>query len=193
METTVNQAAHDDHDLIRRFLEGERWAFDALMSTHEQQALRLARGMLGDPHAAEDVTQEAFIKAFRALPRFQYRSSFRTWLHRIVVNQCISRMRKERRARLVSLGDIAHRLRSGSGLPARDLARRDLGERIDAAVALLPPKQRAVFVMRNQEGLSYAEIASSLGRSEGGVRANYFQALKKLRRELGDHEDELAE
>ncbi len=193
LETTVNQAARDDHELIRRFLKGERWAFDALMSAHEKRAQRLAQGMLGDADAAEDIVQEAFIKAFRALPRFEFRSTFRTWLHRIVVNLCISRMRKERRARMISRGDIAHRLRSGSGLPARDLARRDLGERIDAAVAQLPPKQRAVFVMRNQEGLSYAEIATSLGRSEGGVRANYFQALKKLRRELGDHEEDTAE
>lgn len=187
----VNKPVGDDHEVIRRFLEGERWAFDALMSAHEQQAHRLALGMLRNPDAADDVTQEAFIKAFRSLPRFEFRSSFRTWLHRIVVNLCLSRIRKERRHTLISLGDFSQRIRSGTGLPARDLANRDLGDRIEAAVAKLPPKQRAVFVMRHGEDMSYAEIAATLDRSEGGVRANYFQALQKLKRELGDHEDAL--
>lgn len=186
-------SAQDDHELIRQFLEGKRWAFDALMTAHEQQAHRLALGMLGDPDAAQDVTQEAFIKAYHALPRFQFRASFGTWLHRIVVNLCISRIRKERRQTWLSLNDFSQRLRSSTGEPARNLFRRELADRIDAAVALLPPKQRAVFVMRHQEGLSYTEIAGILKRSEGGVRANYFQALRKLRKELRDHEDISAE
>jgi RNA polymerase sigma-70 factor (ECF subfamily) len=185
----VNRPAHDDHTLIRRFLEGERWAFDALMTAHAPQAHRVALGMLGDLDQADDVVQEAFIRAHRALPRFEFRSSFRTWLHRIVVNLCISRIRRARRVSLVPLGGLAQRLRARTVQPARELELRDLGERIEAAVIALPPKQRAVFVMRQQEGLSYVEIASILGLSEGGVRANYFQALKKLRRALGEHEE----
>jgi len=183
----VNGPNHDDHELIRRFLEGERWAFDALMTAHASQAHRVALGMLGDPDQADDVVQEAFIRAHRALARFEFRASFRTWLHRIVVNLCLGRIRRARRVSLVSLGDLASRLRARTGQPARDLARRDLGERIEAAVLALPPKQRVVFVLRQQEGLGYAEIAGILGRSEGGVRANYFQALQKLRRALAAH------
>lgn len=184
----MNRHAHDDHTLIRRFLEGERWAFDALMTAHAPQAHRLARGMLGDADQADDVVQEAFIRAHGALARFEFRSSFRTWLHRIVVNLCLGRIRRARRVSRVSLGGLAQRLRSRTGDPARELERRDLGARIEAAVTALPPKQRAVFVMRQQEGLGYPEIARVLGRSEGGVRANYFQALRKLRRELGVYE-----
>ncbi len=189
----MNKPVHDEHDLIRRFLEGESWAFDTLMSAHEQQARRLALGMLGDPDAAEDITQEAFIKAFRSLGSFQFRSSFRTWLHRIVVNLCISSLRKSRRHSLLRLGDFAHGLRSQDGQPSRELDRKELGDRIDAAVATLPPKQRAVFLMRHRECLSYAEIAATMERSEGGVRANYFQALQKLKRELDPHEDTFEE
>ena len=181
----------DDHELARRFLDGERWTFDVLMQRHERRIHRLALGMLGDADAADDVTQETFIKAFRSLPGFQFRSQFSTWLHRIAVNLCLSRLRAARRHPLVALGDVVQRLRSGRGRPGEDLARKDLAARIEAAVATLPPKQRAVFLLRHREGLAYAEIAATLERSEGGVRANYFQALQKLKRELTDHEDAL--
>lgn len=176
----------DDNALVRRFLEGERWTFDALMERHEKRIYRLALGMLGDPDAADDITQETFIRAFRALPRFEFRSSVGTWLHRIAVNLCLSRLRSARRHPLVALGDVVRRLRSGRGRPERDLARKDLAARIERAVAALPPKQRAVFLMRHREGMDYGEIAAALERSEGGVRANYFQALQKLKRELSD-------
>lgn len=176
----------DDNALVRRFLEGERWTFDALMERYEKRIHRLALGMLGDPDAADDITQETFIRAFRALPRFEFRSSVGTWLHRIAVNLCLSRLRSARRHPLVSLGDVVRRLRSGRGRPERDLARKDLAARIERAVAVLPPKQRSVFLMRHREGMDYGEIAAALERSEGGVRANYFQALQKLKRELSD-------
>lgn len=178
----------DDNALVRRFLEGERWTFDALMERHEKRIYRLALGMLGDPDAADDITQETFIRAFRALPRFEFRSSVGTWLHRIAVNLCLSRLRSAKRHPLVALGDVVRRLRSGRGRPERDLARKDLAARIERAVAALPPKQRAVFLMRHREGMDYGEIAAALERSEGGVRANYFQALQKLKRELSDED-----
>lgn len=178
----------DDNALVRRFLEGERWTFDALMERHEKRIYRLALGMLGDPDAADDITQETFIRAFRALPRFEFRSSVGTWLHRIAVNLCLSRLRSAKRRPLVALGDVVRRLRSGRGRPERDLARKDLAARIERAVAALPPKQRAVFLMRHREGMDYGEIAAALERSEGGVRANYFQALQKLKRELSDED-----
>jgi RNA polymerase sigma-70 factor (ECF subfamily) len=180
----------DDRELVRRFLEGERWTFDGLMARHEQRIHRLALGMLGDPDAAADVTQETFIRAFRSLPTFEFRSSFGTWLHRIALNLCLSRLRSARRHPLVALSDVVRRLRSGRGRPERELARKDLAARIERAVAALPPKQRAVFLLRHREGLDYGEIAAALERSEGGVRANYFQALQKLKRELS-HEDAL--
>ena len=94
---------------------------------------------------------------------------------------------------MLRLGDFVHGLRSKSATPSRELAARELGDLIDAAVATLPPKQRAVFLMRHRECLSYPEIAVIMERSEGGVRANYFQALQKLKRELDHHEDALDE
>ncbi|MBM4116590.1 sigma-70 family RNA polymerase sigma factor [bacterium] len=181
-------AGLDDGELVRRFLEGERWTFDALMERHEKRIHRLALGMLGDPDAADDIAQETFIRAFRALPSFEFRASFGTWLHRIAVNLCLSRLRSARRHPLVALGDVVRRLRTRRGQPERDLARKDLATRIERAVAALPPKQRAVFLMRHREGLDYGEIAAALQRSEGGVRANHFQALQKLKRELSDED-----
>jgi len=183
----ANEAA-EERDLIERFLGGESWAFDEIMKRHQPRAYRIALGMLGDADEAADATQEAFVRAFRSLGNFQFESRFGTWLHRIVVNQCISRIRRAKLRRTLSLSEIPERLRSTFAGPARDLESRELGQRIGEAVAALPPRQRAVFVMRQDEGMSYAEISRILSRSEGAVRASYFQAIRKLRKELADHE-----
>ena len=183
-----NNEAAEERDLIRRFLGGESWAFDTLMTELQERAYRIALGMLGDPDEAADATQEAFVRAFRSLGNFQFESRFGTWLHRIVVNQCISRIRRAKLRRTLSLSEIPERLRSTFAGPARDLETRDLARRIGKAVAALPPRQRAVFVMRQDEGMSYADIARVLSRSEGAVRANYFQAVRKLRKELAKME-----
>ncbi len=180
--------AKQELELIRAFQGGERWAFDELMTLHEKRAYRIALGMLGDHDRAADVTQEAFLRAFRSLGDFEFRARFGTWLHRIVVNLCIGQIRRERLQKTLSLEAVSERLKTTLGRPARDLARKDLAQCIESAVGSLPPRQRAVFVLRHDEGLSLKEIAGIVGRSEGAIRASYFQAVRKLREELKEHD-----
>jgi RNA polymerase sigma factor (sigma-70 family) len=180
--------AVDDFELIRHFQEGKRWAFDALMKRHEKRVYRLILGIVGDQESAADIVQETFIRAFGSLDRFQFRASFSTWVHRIAVNLCLSKLRRDRLNPLQSLSELSNLLTSTFSRPGQDLATRELGQQIEEAVAALPPKQRAIFVMRQGEDLSYTEIAKVMGRSEGAIRASYFQAVRKLRRSLQDHE-----
>ncbi|KPL19120.1 MAG: hypothetical protein AMJ92_04400 [candidate division Zixibacteria bacterium SM23_81] len=177
----------EENELIQKFLRGEQWAFDRLMILHQKKVYRVALGMLGDHDEAADVTQEAFIRAFRSLKNFKFGSSFGTWLHRITVNLCISHIRRKKFRQHLSLSEVSHMLRSPLGRPARDLALKDLGQQIDQAIAALPPKQRAIFVMHYYEELPHKEIAEIMNRTEGAIKSSYCQAVKKLRKRLLDH------
>lgn len=179
-----------EKELIQRFQGGESWAFDRLMEKHQKRVYRIALGMLGDHDSAADIVQEVFIRAFRSLKKFRRDSSLSTWLHRITVNLCIGEIRKRKVRNHLSLAGFTERLRSPIGRPAKDLDRKDDRQRIQRAVKKLPARQRAIFVMRHDEELSHVEIAEVLKLSEGAVRASYFHALKKLREELGDHEQD---
>lgn len=177
-----------ERELIQRFKGGESWAFDRLMETHQKRVYRIAFGMLEDQDAAADIVQEVFVRAYRSLMKFKAQSSLATWLHRITVNLCISEIRKRKIRKLLSLSAISESLRSSLGEPSRELERKETRQEIRTAVDSLPPRQKAIFVMRHDEELSHVEIAKTLNLSEGAVRASYFQALKKLREELKDHE-----
>ncbi len=190
MEFTLNRMdATPDNELIHKFLEGEQWAFDRLMNRHQKKVYRIALGMLGDHDEAADVVQEVFIRAFRSLKTFKFESRFSTWLHRITVNYSISRIRHQQIRHHLSLSEVSHRLTSNLGRPGRELVLKDLSEEIEQAVASLPPKQRAIFVMHYQEELAHKEIARIMGRSEGAIKSSYCQAVKKLRKRLTRYED----
>jgi len=181
--------AAQEHELIRKFLEGEQWAFDRLMNQHQKKVYRIALGMLGDHDEAADVVQEVFIRAFRSLKDFKFQSQLSTWLHRIAVNHSISRIRRRKARNHLDLAEVAHRLTSPLGRPGKELALKDLSAEIEEAVASLPPKQKAIFVMHYQEELPHKEIARIMGRSEGAIKSSYCQAVKKLRKRLIRYEN----
>jgi len=178
----------DESELIRRFQGGESWAFDRLMELHQKRVYRIALGMLGDHDSAADIVQEAFVRAFRSMHRFEGRAGIATWLHRIAVNLCLSEIRKRKLRRSLSLGELAGKLMGAMARPGRELESQESGAQIRRALATLPPRQRAVFVMRHEGEMGHAEIAEALGISEGAVRASFFHALRKLREELRDHD-----
>jgi RNA polymerase sigma-70 factor (ECF subfamily) len=188
-KSVPKQTSSDEHDLIRKFLRGEQWAFDRLMNMHQKKIYRIARGMLGNHDEAADVTQEVFIRAFRSLKNFKFESSFGTWLHRIAVNYAISHIRRKKARDHLTISEVSYRLRSSVGRPARELALKDLGGQIEEAIASLPPKQRAIFVMHYHEELPHKEIAGIMKRSEGAIKSSYCQAVKKLRKRLSRYED----
>ena len=123
------------------------------------------------------------MKAYRSLKGFRGKSSFSTWLHRIAVNLSLNFTRRDKFRTFISLPDLARPVMS-SDSPVKNMEKKELDKTLDQAVLNLPGKQRAVFALRHYDQLPYLEIARVLGKSEGAIKANYFQAVKKLRKSL---------
>ena len=170
-------------------------AFSLLVTEHQRQVYSLALRLTGNPAAADDITQEAFISAWRHLDGFRGESSFKTWLFRIAANKVRSywRWRKLRAWAGLGKGDDEDAPSLEELLPDRPADRpeqaalaADLERRVQAAIAALPPRQREVAALRAQE-LSVAETAEVLGMAEGTVKAHWFEARKKLEASLGEY------
>jgi RNA polymerase sigma-70 factor (ECF subfamily) len=153
---------------------------DALLAAHAERAIRIAsRFVGGDRATAEDIAQEAFVKAWRALPRFRGEAELATWLYRVTVNEALSHLRRQRlRDSLIAL--------FGPARPTQAAAAPDapLRARIERALDALTPSERAVFVLVHLEGFTLVETADLLGRRLGTIKSQLHRALAKLRREL---------
>ena len=157
---------------------GNRTAFDWLVRRHQQRALAVALGVLHHKEDARDACQEAFLRAFRRLGQFDGQSQFSTWLHRIIVNICIDKLRNKANGG-VALDDVEPVL-AGDDDPLRTVEGQQLGGRIGVALGQLTPKHRTALVLREVQGLSYLEIAEAMKCSVGTVMSRLFHARKKL-------------
>ena len=184
-------------ELIREAQAGSRSAFDALVRQYEHQVLRLALHLTGSEHDAEDIYQEAFLKAFRYIGNFRFECSFYTWIYRIVTNLCLDQLRRKKTRRedrsvvLDSSGDEIDVLASVSdersySNPARELDRKVLGERIQAALVKLTPRERMVFELKHYQGLRLRTIGEMLSTTEETAKNTLFRATKKLRTQLAE-------
>jgi RNA polymerase sigma-70 factor, ECF subfamily len=189
------QARAPEMELIREAQAGSRAAFDALVRQYEQQVLRLALHLTGSEHDAEDIYQEAFLKAFRYIGNFRFECSFYTWIYRIVTNLCLDQLRRRKTRRedqavLVDhSGDEIDLLASVSdnrsfSNPDRELDRKVLGERIQAALGKLTPRERMVFELKHYQGLRLRTIGEMLNTTEETAKNTLFRATKKLRNQL---------
>jgi len=176
----------DDLDLVREFRAGSERAFNELVLKHRQAVYLTAVGMLGSADDADDITQEVFIKAFKSIETFRGESAFYTWLYRIAVNLCLNQIRRRKVRTFFGLEQVAAVL-PDSKQADDDLEISELSVRARQAIAELPEKQRAVFILRHFRGLPHAEIARIMERDEGTIKANYFQAVRKLRAKLGPY------
>ena len=173
-------------DLVRRLKAGDESAFEELVAEYRERIHRIAWRFLRDDEGAEDVAQEAFVKVYKNIGRFEERSSLYTWIYRITVNLALNRLKRDRFRQMIPLGDMVRSDPSPRADPARAAVSSEIAERIDEAIRSLPEKQRAVFTLKFHEGLSHKEIAAVVGCSEGTSKANYFHAVRKLRKLLGD-------
>lgn len=180
----------DDRAAVAAAQRGDRVAFGWLVRRHQRRALAVALGILRNPEDARDVCQDGFLRAWRALDRFGGDAQFGTWLHRIVVNLCLDRLRQRSHAQ-VALDDVEPIL-AGDDDPRRTVEGGELGGRIGAALSSLTPKHRAVLVLRELEGLSYAEIATEMRCSIGTVMSRLFHARKRMQELLRDDAPDLA-
>jgi RNA polymerase sigma-70 factor (ECF subfamily) len=191
-------AAPADEDLVRRVLAGDTAAFELIMRRYNRLLFRVARSIVGDDSEAEDVLQEAYLRAFEHLRRFQGRCRFSTWLTRIAVHEAMNRRRKLRRLKLVTSGDSgAQELASYSvvrdGL--EEASRNELRHLLASAVDSLPPELRLVFTLRMVERLSTEQTAESLDLSAANVKIRLHRARALLRtwidRRIGEESRQL--
>jgi len=176
-----------DADLVAAALAGDARAFEGLMRRYNQRLYRLARSIVGEPAEAEDVVQETFVRAWTRLATWEGRASFSTWLCKVAVHEALARARKSRR--FAALPDLERAAAStGPPRPARDperdAASGELRRAIEAAVDGLPESLRAVFALREVEGLSTAETAEALGLSVPNVKVRLHRARAALRSDL---------
>ena len=180
------QTREDTVELVKRLKAGDEAAFEEIVETYRERLYRVAWRILRDDESAEDAAQEAFIKVYRHIARFEERSSLYTWMYRITVNIALNKLKRDRFRNMVPLGDIVRQDKSPRSDPARAAMGSEVVEKVREAVETLPDKQRAVFTLKFYEGLSHKEIAEVVGCSEGTSKANYFHAVRKLRKLLGD-------
>jgi RNA polymerase sigma-70 factor (ECF subfamily) len=169
-----------DLELVEQVRNGNRRAYGELMHKYQQRVYWTARRIVGTHEDADDVAQETFVKAFTGLGEFRGDSGFFTWLYRIAVNLSLNTVRKRQVMNYLRESEIIDRILPSTESPERDFQERENERLIQRAIAVLPDKQRAVFVMRYYDELSYEEISEILKTSTGGLKANYFHALKKV-------------
>jgi len=156
---------------------------------YKQKAYRIAFDFTRDREEAKDLSQEAFLQAFSHLNSFDRRSSFYTWFYRILVNLCLDYRRRKAKVLWESLEEKTEK---GDGFatagpsPLDEAIRGQISERIGAALATLPPKQRAVFLLKNNQGLSISEIAVVMKSAEGTIKVHLHRAVIALRQRLAE-------
>lgn len=207
-QSPIPDGATQDADagLIRDCRTGDVSAFGRLVTRHQDRVYNLCLRMCGRHQDAEDYTQEAFVRAFGALGQFDGRSRFYTWLFRIAVNLILSDRRKGARHRVVSLnatepsenvdgrpGSLAHDLRANEPDPSDMADLQDRHGRVMSALESLDTEQRAIIILRDIEGLDYAEIAQVLNVAPGTVKSRLHRARLALRERLGDMVDTVDE
>lgn len=179
-----------DVEAVTRSRNGDQDAFRVLVERYQGRAYRLAARLLGDPVQAQDAVQEGFLKAYGSLTRFEGRSGFYTWLYRLVFNLCIDMKRRDRSSRHVEWTDeVAGQLAPTDGAPpasgpAVELERGQLRIALAAAVEQLPEEARRTLLLREVDGLSYAEIAEALGIPKGTVMSRLHHARRRVRQLL---------
>jgi RNA polymerase sigma-70 factor, ECF subfamily len=187
----------DDTMLVREAQRGNRAAFEELVRHYDQAVLRLALHLTGSEHEAQDIYQDAFLKAYKSVGNFRFECSFYTWIYRIVTNLCLDHLRKkqvrkeEAPVAVDPAGeqyDVLEQFpdnRAGAN-PEHDLMRRELGGRIGRALENLTPRERMVFELRHYHGLKLRTVGEVLNTTEETAKNTLFRATQKLRGALAD-------
>lgn len=176
-----------DHDLIRRAQDGDEDAFADLVHRHQQRAYRVARNLVPNREDALDLAQEAFLRVYRNLGRFDFRHEFTTWLYRIVTNLCIDHLRKRRPAMSTSSGEAEEPdfdlPDEGAPMPSSELEREEVQARVREVIDSLAPHFQTVLALRELEGLPCTEIAKIVGATHVTVRWRLHRGRKLFQEE----------
>ena len=195
-EATPAQPDVSELDLVKRCQKGDSGAFDELVTRYRTRVFGMVYNMVHNEQDAWDLAQDSFLKAWKSIGRFRGKSSFYTWLYRIVMNVTIDWVRKKQIKGTGAEFDDAIQLREidpasktvpkPDALPSENMERGEIRGQIDRAIAQLSPEHRAVILMKEIEDMQYNEIAEALGCSIGTVMSRLFYARKKLQNLLKD-------
>jgi RNA polymerase sigma-70 factor (ECF subfamily) len=176
----------DDLQIISKFKEGERLAFEDLILKYQDKIYNLCRHMLGNAHDAEDAAQDTFIKAYQNLNNFKPNASFYTWLYRIAVNTCLDYKKRPFFESIfkhsAETEESFQERASGEPSPEKLYENKLLGVALYKSLARLSPKLRAAIILKEIEGLSYEEVAEVLDVSSGTVKSRISRAREELKR-----------
>ena len=179
--------AADDAQLVVRSLKQDHEAFGQLIDRHASRIITLAYRMVGDRAEAEDLAQEAFLTAFKALPTFRADAKFSTWLYRIAANKCKDWLRAKRPGmgqQDVDIDELLDMQVADEQTPERLLSQQQVGRELEQAILRLPPLYREAFVLKHVEGLSYEEMEAILGVQGDTLKMRVYKGRLQLSREL---------
>jgi len=187
----------EDTEMVKAVLGGDSTAYRGLVEKYQGRVYSMVYGMLRNREDARDITQDAFVKAFKSLKSFRLEASFYTWLYRIAMNRAIDFTRKRKRREVAGFDEsIANKDEDGgiaeihhSDSPSKSLERKQLYAKIMESLEKLPADQKQVILLRELEGLSYKEISEVMGIPEGTVMSRLFYARKKMQKLLAGQRD----
>ncbi len=191
--------ATDEIELIHSAQQGDMAAFQQLVYCYDKQVISLAAHYVNNAEDAKDIYQEVFLRVYRGLPRFRFRSSFSTWLFRIVTNVCITyrqrrRLHSHRSIDADSEGEEQYHTSAadvaGDSAADSETLNREMAASVEAALQKLSPAQRLVFTLRHYQDCRLKEIASMMGCSEGAVKKHLFVATRRMRESLRKFHEE---
>jgi RNA polymerase sigma-70 factor (ECF subfamily) len=201
MDTSGETAPWEEGRVVALAQSGNAWAMEELVRRYQKKAYAIAYHLSeGEPQDAEDLTQEAFLRAFKNLRKFRGKSTFYTWFYRILVNVCLDRRRHRNRWQLLVSPWASRKHEKGRTLveaedvegrqdPVRELNNRQLSKDIETAMKALPEKQRVAFQLKVLHGMSISQIAEVTGAAEGTVKSHLFRATHSLRQALKSWEE----
>lgn len=181
---------HYEPAVIKKAMAGDIRAFRVIVEEHQAFAYAVAFRMLGEEEEAEDVVQEAFVRLWKNLPKYNEQIRLTTWLYRIVTNLCLdyiksTRGRQKKNQEMLSAGKSVQALSN----PAKEMEQHELMILVQEAAAALAPKQKAVFVLRDLQGLSVEEVCNVLEMDESQVKSNLYHARLAISKKLKQHDE----
>lgn len=176
----------NDQELLALFAQEatKHKAFEVLVDKYQRKIYYYIRKMVIDHDDADDITQDVFLKAWKNLEKFKGEAGIYTWLYRIATNETLNFLTKKRKRYFIPFDDVANELENKL-LNTHNLSGDEISLRLERAILRLPDKQRVIFNLRYFEEMPYKEMQEVLGTSEGGLKASFHQAVKKLEKWLG--------
>ncbi len=181
--------------LIRKAQRGDAHAFEKLVYKYDERVMQVIFSMLNDPNDSKDAYQEVFLKVFKSIHKFRFKSEFYTWLYRIVINTCINYRKRKQRHACQSLEEILEESDKNWTVvdpnaldPESQFANIELSEKIETSLNKLSDKQKTVFVLRHYHGHKLKQIAEIMNCSEGTVKNYLFRSTHKLKKQLKEYQ-----